>query len=114
MGTLLHDVRFAVRLLARTPALTLVAVLSLGLGIGANTAIFTLINEVFLRPLPLRDPTRLVGIFTTDERNQDGGLFGGSNPISRLNFEDYRDRNQAFEGLAAASLRGGGRDGREG
>ena len=65
MGTLLNDLRFAVRLLARTPALTLVAVLSLGLGIGANTAIFTLINEVFLRPMPLRDPSRLVGIFTT-------------------------------------------------
>jgi len=106
MGTLLNDVRFAVRLLARTPGMTLVAVLSLGLGIGANTAIFTLINEVFLRPLPLRDPSQLVGIFTTDERNQDAGLFGSSNPISRLNFEDYRDRSQTFEGLAAAGFVG--------
>jgi len=106
MGALLNDIRFAVRLLARTPGLTLVAVLSLGLGIGANTAIFTLINEVFLRPLPVREPSQLVGIFTTDERNQNAGLFGNSNPVSRLNFEDYRDRSRAFEGLAAASFVG--------
>ena len=57
MGTALNDIRFAIRLLARSPILTLVAALSLGLGIGANTTIFTLVNEVFLRPLPLNDPS---------------------------------------------------------
>jgi predicted permease len=108
MGSLLNDARFGARLLARNPALTLVAVLSLGLGIGANTTIFTLINEVFLKPMPLREPSRLVGVFTTDERNRDAGFFGNANPVSRLNFEDFRDRNQVFEGLAAAAFIGVG------
>jgi len=108
MGSILNDIRFGVRLLARNPALTLVAVLSLGLGIGANTTIFTLINEVFLHPLPMRESSRLVGVYTTDERNRDAGFFGNANPMSRLNFEDIRDRNQVFEGLAAAGFIGVG------
>jgi hypothetical protein len=83
-----------------------VAVLSLGLGIGANTTIFTLINEVFLHPLPMRESSRLVGVYTTDERNRDAGFFGNANPMSRLNFEDIRDRNQVFEGMAAAGFIG--------
>ena len=104
MESFWNDVRFGVRVLGRTPALTLVAVLSLGLGIGANTAIFTLINDVFLRPLPLTDLSRLVGVFTTDERNSGAGFFGGANPVSRPNFQDYRDQNQVFEGMAAAAF----------
>ena len=106
MGSLIGDFRFAARLLARSPAVTLVAVLSLGLGIGANTTIFTLINEVFLQPLPLREPSRLVGVFTTDQRNRDAGFFGGANPVSRPNFEDLRDRNEVFDGVAAAAFIG--------
>ena len=112
MGTILNDVRFAVRLLTRSPVLTFVAAMSLGLGIGANTTIFTLINEVFLRPLPLREPSRLVSVFTADERNRQQA-FGGFMPTSRLNFEDYKQRNEVFEGLVAygftaVSLSGGG------
>jgi putative ABC transport system permease protein len=60
MAAVLTDIRFAVRLLSRNPMLTLVAALSLGLGVGANTTIFTLVNEVFLRPLPMAQPDRLV------------------------------------------------------
>jgi predicted permease len=112
MNSVLNDVRFAVRLLSRNPALTLVAVLSLGLGIGANTTIFTLVNDVFLRPLPLQSPDRLVSVFTTDERNRQNA-FGGFMPTSRLNFEDLRDGNDVFEslianGFTAVSLSGSG------
>jgi predicted permease len=98
--SILADLRFAIRLLSRSPILTLVAALSLGLGIGANTLIFSLVNEVFLRPLPLKEPDRLVSVFTADERNRDG-LLGSFLPTSRLNFEDYRHKNQVFDGLAA-------------
>jgi putative ABC transport system permease protein len=97
---MLNDMRFAVRLLARNPVLTLVAALSLGLGIGANTTIFSLVNEVFLRPLPLADPAALMSVFTADERNRQQA-FGGFMPTSRLNFEDYRTRNEVFESLVA-------------
>ncbi|MCC7180640.1 MAG: ABC transporter permease [Acidobacteria bacterium] len=108
MRSLLNDARFATRILMRNPALTLVAALSLGLGIGANTTIFTLVNEVFLNPLPMHEPSRLVGVFTTDERNRSAGFFGNANPMSRLNFEDLRDRNQVLEGMAAAGFIGVG------
>jgi predicted permease len=95
-----NDIRFALRLLTRNPVLTLVAALSVGLGIGANTMIFTLINDVFLRPLPLEEPSRLVSVFTADERNRQNA-FGTFMPTSRLNFEDYRDRNEVFDALVA-------------
>jgi predicted permease len=98
--SILADIRFAIRLLLRSPVLTLVAALSLGLGIGANTLIFSLVNEVFLRPLPLKEPERLVSVFTSDERNRDSQL-GSFLPTSRLNFEDYRQKNQVFDGLVA-------------
>src|SRR5262245_27613594 len=98
MGTLLHDLRYGVRLLAKNPGFTAVAALSLGLGIGANTTIFTLVNAVLLHPLPVADSDRLVSVFTTDERNT--GQFFNTMPTSRPNFEDYRDKNTVFEGMA--------------
>ena len=111
MNTLVADLRFAIRLLGRNPMLTLVAALSLGLGIGANTTIFTLVNDVFLRPLPMTEPERLVSLFTADERNRQQA-FGGFMPTSRMNFEDYRAKNEVFGALVAhtgiaVSLSGG-------
>jgi putative ABC transport system permease protein len=95
MNTLLQDVGYAIRVLRQSPGFIAVAVLSLGLGIGANTAIFSLIDAALFRPLPVDAPDRLVSIFTTDKKNP------GNLPMSHLNYLDYRDNNQVFSGVAA-------------
>lgn len=92
---MIHDLRLATRLLLKSPAFTLVAVLTLGLGIGANTAIFSFINAFFLRAMPVRAPDELVALFTTDERAP------GSLPMSQPNFADYEAQNQVFGGMAS-------------
>ncbi len=92
---MLQDLRYGIRVLLKSPAFTLVAVLSLALGIGANTAIFSLVNVVLLKPLPVRDADQLVSVFTTDQRNP------GNLPLSDLNFQDLRDRNEVFTEMAA-------------
>jgi hypothetical protein len=98
MSILLQDLKYGIRLLLKTPAFTVTAALSLALGIGANTTIFTLVNAVLLNPLPVEQPSRLASVFTADARNQQ---FGGVTPISDLNFRDYRDRNAVFSGMTA-------------
>ena len=99
MANFLQDLKYGVRLLARSPGFTLVATLSLALGIGANTTIFTLINAVLLNPLPLEKPSELVSVWTTDTRNTGG--FNNYLQTSPLNYQDYRDKNQVFSGLTA-------------
>jgi predicted permease len=99
MTTLLQDLRYGARMLVKKPALTVVAVISLALGIGANTTIFTLINAVFLNPLPVREASRLMTVFGTDEKNK--GNFLNFMPVSHPNFEDYRRANDVFSGLVA-------------
>ena len=87
------DLRYGLRGLARNRGFALAAVLSLALGIGANTTIFTLLNALFLRPMPVRQPARLAAAFTTDRRIP--GLLLWSYP----NYRDYRDRNTVFSSL---------------
>jgi predicted permease len=96
---LLQDIRFGLRMMARSPGFTAVAVLSLALGIGANTAIFTLVNAVFLQPLPVRDPSTLVSVFTTDEKNSFAGI--SLLPTSQPNFTDIRNNSKSFAGMYA-------------
>jgi predicted permease len=110
MANLLQDIRYGARLLLRNPALTIVAALSLALGIGANTTIFTLVNAVLLNPLPVRDVSRLVSVVTAETRD---GVFTPLFGMSRLNYIDLRDKNDVFSGMAAAgfavvALSGGG------
>ena len=100
MDRWLQDFRYGLRRLMKAPAFTTVAVLSLALGIGANTAIFTVINAVFLHPLAIDDPSRVVELFTRDRRTVQTGNFNLT-PSSIQNYEDYRDQSTVFSGLAA-------------
>jgi putative ABC transport system permease protein len=96
MGTLLQDLRYGFRMLVKTPGFTVVAVFALALGIGANTAIFSVVNAVLLRPLPFKDPDRLVWAQAADLKT---GEQGGS--ISPPDFLDYREQSRVFEHFAA-------------
>jgi putative ABC transport system permease protein len=84
MSDMFQDLRYAVRMLGKNPLVTLVAALSLALGIGANTTIFTLVSKVLLSPLPVEEPGRLVSIFTTDRKNTE--RFQGFMQTSYPNF----------------------------
>jgi putative ABC transport system permease protein len=95
METLLKDLRFGIRMMTRSPGFTLVALTTIALGIGANTAIFSVVNTVLLRPLPYQDPNRLVVLW---ERSQQVEQESASYP----NFLDWRDQNQSFDGMAMA------------
>ena len=101
MGTLWQDVRYGARMLAKRKGFTLVAVSALALGVGANTAIFSVVNAVVLRPLPFADPDRLVKIYVTDARR---GVT--KYPASYLNFADWRAQNTSFEAIAAHASTG--------
>jgi putative ABC transport system permease protein len=95
--TLSQDIRYGARVLTKHKTFTLVAVLTLALGIGANTAIFSVVNELLLRPLPYRDPDRIVMVWevTPEGRHQ--------NTTSRGNFRAWREQNQSFDNMAAFS-----------
>ena len=96
--TFLRDLNFALRTLRRTPGFTLVAVLTLALGIGANTAIFTLLNQVLLRLLPVKDPHSLVMLTM---RGKHYGSNWGSNAISYPMYKDFKEHNEVFSGMMA-------------
>ncbi|MFY9610997.1 MAG: ABC transporter permease [Blastocatellia bacterium] len=98
METLFKDIRYGVRMLLKSPGFTIVAVLSLALGIGANTAVFSIVSQFLFAPLPVDEPNRLVTISTSDVKNP------GPLPTSHLNFLDYRDKNEAFSDILAYSF----------
>ena len=95
MGTLMQDLKYAIRMLAKSPGFTAIVVLTLALGIGANTAIFSLVNTVLLRPLPYPEPQRVVTL------GLDYGRGGVSDDFESLQFVYWRDHSQAFDSLAA-------------
>ncbi len=94
METLFQDLRFGARRLIKTPGFTIIAILSLALGIGANTAIFSLVNLILFRPLPIANPEQVVSVSPI---GKDGALAAFSYP----NYLDFRDRNEVLSGLLA-------------
>ena len=94
MTHLWQDLRYAARLLAKRPGFTAVAVLTLALGIGANSAIFSVVNAVLLRPLPFKDPDQLIRIWETFYPS-------GWGSVSVPNLKDWREQNDVFTGIAA-------------
>src|SRR5713226_4137716 len=96
MDTLIQDIRFAVRLLIKNRTFTAVAVLTLAVGIGANTAIFSLVNAVLLRQLSYKNPDQLVWIWS-DRTDRDKSVF------SLPDFIDYRDQNRTLEQISGFS-----------
>jgi macrolide transport system ATP-binding/permease protein len=100
-GGLGQDLRYAARMLRKTPGFTAVAVLTLALGIGANTAAFTIINTLLLNPLPVEHASQLAAVNTAVAKNNSEPV--DLRPISFLNLKDYREKNRAFSSLAGYS-----------
>ena len=96
MGTLIQDMKYALRTLLKSPGFVAIAVLTLALGIGANVAIFALVNAVLLQPLPFHEPDRLVRVF--DDLNGAGAKNVG---ISVPELEDLRHRTDVFASKSA-------------
>jgi len=99
LETFWQDLRYGMRMLRRNPGFTAVAVITLALGIGANTAIFSVVYAVLLRPLPYEEPGRLVMVWTTE------GDSTGTFPASGPDYLDWKSQNHVFEGLADGSRR---------
>jgi putative ABC transport system permease protein len=96
METLYQDLRYGIRMLVKNPGFTIVAVITMALGIGANTALFSVVNGVLLKSLPFKDPDRLVFAMETNAKFPPPGI--GS---STLNYRDWKEQNQSFETLSA-------------
>ncbi|MDQ3995451.1 MAG: ABC transporter permease, partial [Gemmatimonadota bacterium] len=110
MASLLRDIRYGFRRLRKSPAFTAIVVLTLALGIGANTAIFSVVNAVLLRALPYREPDRLV---TINHFYNNPELNFLEAPVSAVGFRDYRDKTKSFQAVAvetgwSANLTGDG------
>ena len=93
----MNDLRFALRIFLKSPGFTFIAILTLALGIGANTAIFTVVHAVFLGPLPYREANRVVTIWETNAQRS-----GFSNVVAPANFLRWQERVKSFESLAAS------------
>src|SRR2546430_6323856 len=100
LETLAHDVRYALRSLYKSPGFTAVVILILALGIGANTAVFTVVNGVLLRPLPFPDPARLFLISYGPREGPFGARFG----LADYHYLEFRRQNQLFEYIASFSF----------
>ena len=98
MDTLTQDIRFGYRMLRKAPGFTIVAVIVLALGIGANSAIFSVVNAVLLRPLPFQQPEQLVQVWHTPPQSSFPGMTRFS--VSPANYLDWENQNHSFEQMA--------------
>src|ERR1700683_3176740 len=98
MGTLIQDVKYALRMLRKSPSFTIIAVLTIALGVGANTAIFSVVNAVLLKPLPFHNPDRLVELWETESSS-------GNFPLTDQDFLDWRAQNRTFDDMAVFTWR---------
>jgi putative ABC transport system permease protein len=103
MRTLAADLRYALRVMSRTPSFAVAVITVLALGIGANTTIFSIVNAVLLRPIPFEEPERLVRLFHTPPQNAFPGMSTFS--LSPANFYDWQRAAQSFEGMAMYRFR---------
>src|SRR5262249_60941843 len=103
MNTLLQDFRFDARQLRKSPAFTLVAILTLALGIGANTAIFSVVNALLLKMLPVPNPHTLVILGDPEVANSRSNGTPRTDTFSYPLYKELRDRNTVFNGLSAAA-----------
>ena len=101
MDSLIKDVRFGLRSLAKRPAFTAIAVITLALGIGANSAIFSVVNAVLLRPLPFKDPDRLMVVWERRESSGNSNL-----PLSGHEYAAFKERTNVFEALTIVQPNG--------
>jgi|HubBroStandDraft_6_1064221.scaffolds.fasta_scaffold01234_4 macrolide transport system ATP-binding/permease protein len=111
LDSLLQDLRYGVRMLRKDPGFTATAVLTLALGIGVNTSVFSLIYSLAIRPFSVKDPGNIVSVYEEFRGHYSRGVYGNPNLLSYPEYAEYRDRSQAFNGLAAyapasLSLRG--------
>jgi hypothetical protein len=97
METIIKDIRYGIRGLLKRPGFTIIALITLALGIGANTAIFSVVNAVLLRPLPFQDPEQLVIVW-------EDATFAGfpRNTPAPANYVDWKNQNQSFSDMAAS------------
>ena len=96
-----NDLRYAARSLRKNPGFTAVAVLAISLGIGVNTGIFTVLNGVALRPLPVPGATQIVSVYQTFRGTESRNVHGAASFFSWPEYKNYRDNNQVLSGLAA-------------
>lgn len=101
--SLAQDIRFGLRSMRKNPSFTVICVLSLALGIGANTTIFTVVNAILLHPLPVADISRLVQLDTVDSKTMVTQANATKLGMSYANCEDFQRQNQMFSGLSCIS-----------